>query len=92
MLRGSAEELIEICYFVYDMNGDRSLAREELYQCLKGIQNYYKYQIPWNSGHSLSSEKPYAILILYILNNQGCMSPGYGLDSEDMKDAEKDIV
>ncbi len=57
MLRGDAEELIEVCYFVYDMNGDRSLAREELYHCLKG-----------------------------------CMIPGYGLDQEDIEDAEKDIV
>ena len=36
MVRGNADELIEFCYFVYDMNGDRSLAREELWQCLKG--------------------------------------------------------
>jgi Ca2+-binding EF-hand superfamily protein len=36
MLRGSSAELIDFCYFVYDMNGDRSLAREELYHCLKG--------------------------------------------------------
>ena len=36
MLRGAPEELIEFCYYVYDMNGDRALAREELHQCLKG--------------------------------------------------------
>jgi Ca2+-binding EF-hand superfamily protein len=36
MVRGDSEELTEFCYFVYDMNGDRSLAREELWQCLKG--------------------------------------------------------
>ena len=36
MIRGTPDELIEFCYYVYDMNGDRSLAREELYQCLKG--------------------------------------------------------
>jgi hypothetical protein len=36
MIRGTLDELIEFVYFVYDINGDRSLAREELYFCLKG--------------------------------------------------------
>jgi len=36
MLRGTTEELIDWCYFVYDMNGDGGLAREELHHCLKG--------------------------------------------------------
>jgi len=36
LIRGTVEELVEYVYFVYDMNGDRSLAREELYHCLKG--------------------------------------------------------
>jgi len=36
MIRGDAEEMTEFCYYVYDMNGDRSLAREELFHCLKG--------------------------------------------------------
>jgi Ca2+-binding EF-hand superfamily protein len=57
MLRGSTEELIELVYYIYDMNGDRSLAREELYQCLKG-----------------------------------CIVPGYGVDNEEIEDAERDIV
>jgi len=35
MLRGSLDELIEFVYYVYDINGDRSLAREELSVCLK---------------------------------------------------------
>ncbi|ODN03272.1 EF-hand calcium-binding domain-containing protein 1 [Orchesella cincta] len=36
MLRGDIQQLIDFVYFVYDMNGDRSLAREELTHCLKG--------------------------------------------------------
>jgi len=36
MLRGTTDELIEWCYYVYDMNGDGGLAREELHHCLKG--------------------------------------------------------
>jgi Ca2+-binding EF-hand superfamily protein len=36
MLRGTPEELVDFCYFVYDINGDRSLAREELHQCIRG--------------------------------------------------------
>jgi len=36
MLRGTTDELIEWCYYVYDLNGDGGLAREELYHCLKG--------------------------------------------------------
>jgi len=36
MLRGDIQQLIDFVYFVYDMNGDRSLAREELSHCLKG--------------------------------------------------------
>ncbi|OXA42827.1 EF-hand calcium-binding domain-containing protein 1 [Folsomia candida] len=39
MIRGSLEELVEFVYFVYDMNGDRSLAREELYHCLRGCMH-----------------------------------------------------
>jgi len=35
LVKGSDEERINFCYFVYDINGDRSLAREELYHCLK---------------------------------------------------------
>ncbi|CAL8083433.1 unnamed protein product [Orchesella dallaii] len=34
-LRGTLDEHINFCYFIYDINGDRSLAREELYHCLK---------------------------------------------------------
>ncbi len=33
LIRGTLEELVEFVYFVYDMNGDRSLTREELYHC-----------------------------------------------------------
>jgi Ca2+-binding EF-hand superfamily protein len=36
MMRGSLEELTSFCYDVYDVNGDRSLAREELFMCLDG--------------------------------------------------------
>jgi len=36
MLRGTTEELIDWCYYVYDLNGDGGLAREELHHCLKG--------------------------------------------------------
>jgi len=36
MLRGNTDELIEWCYYVYDLNGDGGLAREELSHCLKG--------------------------------------------------------
>ncbi|ODN03672.1 EF-hand calcium-binding domain-containing protein 1 [Orchesella cincta] len=36
MLRGSTDELSDWCYFIYDMNGDGGLAREELAHCLKG--------------------------------------------------------
>jgi len=35
-MRGDMDETIEFCWTVYDMNGDGSLAREELHQCLKG--------------------------------------------------------
>lgn len=35
LVKGSQEERIAFCYYVYDINGDRSLAREELYHCLK---------------------------------------------------------
>lgn len=34
-LLGSLDEHINFAYFCYDINGDRSLAREELYHCLK---------------------------------------------------------
>jgi hypothetical protein len=34
-LRGTLEEHINFTYFCYDINGDRSLAREELFHCLK---------------------------------------------------------
>jgi len=57
LLRGSIDELIETCYFIYDMNGDGGLAREELHQCLKG-----------------------------------CIIPGYGVEADELEDAEKDIV
>jgi len=36
LCRGSPEQLIDFCYTVYDINGDKSLAREELSHCLKG--------------------------------------------------------
>ncbi|CAG7820407.1 unnamed protein product [Allacma fusca] len=36
MMRGNLEELTSFCYDVYDVNGDRSLAREELFMCLDG--------------------------------------------------------
>jgi len=36
MIRGDVEQMAEHCYYVYDMNCDRSLAREELSHCLKG--------------------------------------------------------
>lgn len=36
MLRGTLEQLTDFTYNVYDMNGDGSLAREELHHCLKG--------------------------------------------------------
>jgi len=36
MTRGTPEEIINFCYTVYDINGDKSLAREELFHCLKG--------------------------------------------------------
>jgi len=36
MLRGTTDELIDWCYYVYDLNGDGGLAREELHHCLKG--------------------------------------------------------
>jgi len=36
MLRGDFAQLIDFVYCIYDMNGDRSLAREELNHCLKG--------------------------------------------------------
>ena len=35
LLKGNLEETISFCYYIYDINGDRSLAREELYHCLK---------------------------------------------------------
>jgi len=57
MLRGDVDELIEFVYFVYDMNGDRSLAREELFHCLKG-----------------------------------CIHAGYGVDSDEIEEVEKEIV
>ncbi len=34
-LRGTLDEQINFAYFCYDINGDRSLAREELFHCLK---------------------------------------------------------
>jgi len=34
LLRGSLEEQTEFCYTIYDINGDRSLSKEELFQCL----------------------------------------------------------
>lgn len=36
MLRGTLDQLIDYTYSVYDINGDGSLAREELHHCLKG--------------------------------------------------------
>jgi len=39
--RGSPESQIEFSYAVYDINGDRSLAREELAQCLRGCMYPY---------------------------------------------------
>ncbi|CAG7834835.1 unnamed protein product [Allacma fusca] len=36
MMRGSLEEHLNFCYNVYDVNGDRSLAREEIFMCLDG--------------------------------------------------------
>jgi len=36
MLRGTTEELSDWCYYIYDINGDGGLAREELSHCLKG--------------------------------------------------------
>jgi hypothetical protein len=35
MIRGTVMELIDFTYFVYDMNGDGSLAREELHVSIK---------------------------------------------------------
>ena len=57
VLRGTMDELIVFVYRVYDMNGDHSLAHEELFQCLKG-----------------------------------CIVPGYGVERDEIEDAEKDIV
>jgi len=34
-LRGTLDEHVHFTYFCYDINGDRSLAREELFHCLK---------------------------------------------------------
>ncbi len=36
LCRGTPQQLIDFCYSVYDINGDKSLAREELHHCLKG--------------------------------------------------------
>ncbi|ODN03456.1 EF-hand calcium-binding domain-containing protein 1 [Orchesella cincta] len=36
LCRGTADQLIDFCYTTYDINGDKSLAREELHHCLKG--------------------------------------------------------
>jgi Ca2+-binding EF-hand superfamily protein len=36
LCKGAPNELIDFCYTVYDINGDKSLAREELFHCLKG--------------------------------------------------------
>ncbi|XP_021950163.1 EF-hand calcium-binding domain-containing protein 1 isoform X1 [Folsomia candida] len=36
LCRGTPDQLIDFCYMVYDINGDKSLAREELSHCLKG--------------------------------------------------------
>lgn len=36
LCRGTPDQLIDFCYDIYDINGDKSLAREELYHCLKG--------------------------------------------------------
>jgi len=41
MCRGSPESQIEFSYDIYDINGDRSLAREELAQCLRGCMYPY---------------------------------------------------
>lgn len=35
LLRGTLEECIAFCYFIYDINGDRLLGRDELFFCLK---------------------------------------------------------
>jgi len=35
MCRGVPKEMTDFCYDVYDINGDKSLAREELHTCLK---------------------------------------------------------
>ncbi|CAG7659284.1 unnamed protein product [Allacma fusca] len=35
LLRGTLEEYIGFCYFIYDINGDRLLGRDELFFCLK---------------------------------------------------------
>jgi len=57
MLRGDFYQLINFVYDIYDMNGDKSLAREELNHCLKG-----------------------------------CMYMGYGVDSDELDDCEREIV
>jgi len=36
MMRGTTDELSDWCYYIYDINGDGGLAREELSHCLKG--------------------------------------------------------
>jgi len=36
MIRGTTDELADWCYYIYDINGDGGLAREELSHCLKG--------------------------------------------------------
>ena len=35
LLRGTLDEMIEFVYDVYDINGDRSLEREEILMCLE---------------------------------------------------------
>lgn len=36
LCKGTPDQLIDFCYNIYDINGDKSLAREELLYCLKG--------------------------------------------------------
>ncbi|CAG7786357.1 unnamed protein product [Allacma fusca] len=36
MIRGTMDELIEFCYNIYDINGDRALSMEELYMMFSG--------------------------------------------------------
>lgn len=34
LCRGTPDQLIDFCYTTYDINGDKSLAREELHHCM----------------------------------------------------------